>query len=150
MKITEIDYRSDFTLRISVKDMLQKPLALKDYDFEGVITSGANSATFTFGRTENQCTPNCYVDDDDVIVCKFDNHGLQPGRLILTFSIYVPDASYPDGTRKDVAERRLDVKLVDGKCPIEYPTIEAELILPTLKGDKGDKGDRGEQGLQGI
>lgn len=53
MKITEIDYRSDFTLRISVKDMLQKPLALKDYDFEGVITSGANSATYTFGRTES-------------------------------------------------------------------------------------------------
>lgn len=149
MKITEIDYRSDFTLRISVKDMLEKPLALKNYDFEGVITSGANGTAYTFSRTENQCTPNCYVDDDDVIVCKFDNHGLQPGRLILTFTIYVPDSSYPDGTRKDVAERRLDVKLVDGKCPIEYPTIEAELILPTLKGDKGDKGDRGEKGDKG-
>lgn len=150
MKITEIDYRSDFTLRISVKDMLEKPLALKNYDFEGEITSGANGAVYTFSRQSDVCTSNCYVDDDDVIVCKFDNHGLQPGRLILTFTVYVPDSTYPDGTRKDVAERRLDVKLVDGKCPIEYPTIEAELILPTLKGDKGDKGDRGEQGLQGV
>ena len=68
MKITEIDYRSDFTLRISVKDMLEKPLALKNYDFEGVITSGANGVNYTFGRTENQCTANCYVDDDDVVV----------------------------------------------------------------------------------
>jgi len=131
MKITEIDYRSDFTLCISLMDMLEKPLDLGSYDFIGVITSGANGTEYTFSRTSGVCV-NCSVQDADTLICKLDNHGLQPGRLILTFTLVKPDTSYPDGNCKMVGEQRLDVKLVDGKCPIKHQTIYTGIVIPTV------------------
>lgn len=152
MKIEKVDYRSDFTLKISVKDILKAPLTLSSYDFDGVITSDESNKSYAFSRKDGKCSENCLVDnsDDSLIIVKFYDFDLSPGRLVLTFTLYVIDETFPNGIRKDVAQCRLNVKLTDGKCPIEYSIEDVELVLPTIKGQKGDKGDKGDQGLQGV
>lgn len=152
MKIEKVDYRSDFTLKICVKDILKAPLTLSSYDFDGVITSDESNKSYAFSRKDGKCSENCLVDnsDDSLIIVKFYDFDLSPGRLVLTFTLYVIDETFPNGIRKDVAQCRLNVKLTDGKCPIEYSIEDVELVLPTIKGQKGDKGDKGDQGLQGV
>lgn len=82
------------------------------------------------------CT-NCFNDNGRIRVI-FNQHRLSAGELHVKFTAYLPDDLYPDGDEVHVVPGDSGITLVRerGDCP---SAVEAELLLPFIKGDKGDK-----------
>lgn len=72
---------------------------------------------------------NCF-DDDGKIHVVADNHGLPPGRLLLILKSYLPNAMYPDGTKKIERIYPLYIELVEGSGDCDVRNIDIELTVP--------------------
>lgn len=119
-----INYKDDFTLELTA-----------DKEWAGDFTLAFSTATglpggkaYVCSRTGGKYT-NCRMGDGGKLVCVFDGHGLQPGRLLMRARYSVADSSYPDGIHTVERTTALDVTLVPyGEG--DANTAEASVIMP--------------------
>lgn len=151
--MNKVNYRSDFDFILRLKSCNGNDIGWPDFDWEARFHTLNNKVNaYTASCIGGVCT-NCFNDDGKIhIVC--DNHHIGMGRLMVEFTSIFPNSDYPDGNEKVVSPLPLGIELVRDAacCPI---SIEVEIQLPYIKGDKGDKGDAGPigppgpQGIQG-
>ena len=126
-----INYRSDFDFILHLRDCRGQELPFPTYDFMvKLVTDGGGS--FIASQVKGVKT-NCYDDEGKLhIVC--NAHKLPPGNLRVSFEGDIPDDIFPDGKRFNVTTDYLPIALVIGKADV-YCSVDAQLVLPTLKGD---------------
>ena len=143
--MTPVNYKSDFPLLLRL--YLCKPgdedapaekgveIDFPAYDWEARFWTWNKANVYTASCKGGVCT-NCRNKDGKILVV-FNGHGLSPGTLNVEFTALLPDDLFPDGDRRTVVPGPLDVVLTkDGVCCPS--TVEAEMILPYIKGDQGD------------
>ena len=104
-------FKDDFKCPLRLLDRKGAEVVVGGLDFTAVfyIPSGmgfpsvlhAAGGRYTASR-RGVVTENCELAGDGRITVVFDNHGLLPGRVWCELTLLHPDASYPDGTRKEV------------------------------------------------
>ena len=143
--MTSVNYKSDFTLLLRL--YLCKPgdegataekgveIDFPTYDWEARFWTWNKANAYTASCKGGVCT-NCRNEEGKILVV-FNGHGLSPGTLNVEFTALLPDDLFPDGDRRTVVPGPLGVVLTKDAacCP---STMEAEMILPYIKGDKGD------------
>lgn len=147
----QVNFKSDFTFEVHGVQVNGAPIALADADFTLTFKTHRAGALYIASRLCGEYR-NCRPLADGGVAVQFDNHRLTPGALQCSLTLYVDDATYPDGQRSMTREVLTDVELIAGDGDVDL-TATAEVQLPVLKGEKGDKGDtgsKGEQGLQGL
>lgn len=119
-----INYKDDFTLELT-----------PDKEWAGDFTLSFSTATgapygaaYVCSRVGGAYT-NCRMEEDGKLLCVFDGHGLQPGRLLMRARYEIADSSYPDGVRTIERTTATSVTLVPYG---ESGTREAEesVVMP--------------------
>lgn len=149
-----INYKSDFDFILNLATCVKKedgscektPLGWPDFDWVATLWT-SNKANAYVASRKGDNLEDCFEDNGQIHVV-VNNHRLGKGTLNVEFHALLPDNIYPDNIRDTYDPQPLDIELVSGSGDCAT-AIEAELLLPMLKGEKGDKGERGEQGLQG-
>lgn len=143
--MTPVNYKSDFALLLRLylcKSGDEGAPAEKGveidfptYDWEARFWTWNKANVYTASCKGGVCT-NCRNEGGKILVV-FNGHGLSPGTLNVEFTALLPDDLFPDGDRRTVVPGPLGVVLTKDAacCP---STMEAEMILPYIKGDKGD------------
>lgn len=139
-----VHYEDDFDFILHLYSVLvdsegnetrREELPFPKYDFTATFRTGCTARSFTASCIGGVCT-NCYDDAGRVHIVA-DGHGLGPGSLRCKLTCELPDEVFPDGTRRMVVPENLNIELTKEKGA--YPsTMEAEVLLPYIKGDKGD------------
>lgn len=112
----KVNYKSDFSLRVSLKDIMGGLAAFSDlteYRLEFRTDNGVVYTAGHFGGVYHNCAPR-----HDGALVYFDNHGLGCGKLRGTFYLYAPSDEYPDGNLLTTAPVDCDVELVYGKTEL--------------------------------
>lgn len=142
-----INYKSDFDFILHLYSCLvdaegkevkgsRKELGWPDYDWTAKFWTASKANAYTASCIGGECV-NCREDNGMIRIVVNDHH-MGPGQLKVEFRAELPDGLYPDGYQRNVVPEPLCIELVVGKG--DLPTeIEAELLLPCIKGDKGDK-----------
>lgn len=125
----KVNYKSDFSFRLTLKDALGKLLPPAGAEF--------TLELFTSGRGIYVPTWHAEPDGSLTVVC--DSHGLDCGKLRGRLTLHLPDTLYPDDEHTEVVPFCTDITLTTGATEINEAS--AELALPLVKGDQGDKGD---------
>ena len=144
-----INYKSDFDFILHLYSCLvdsdgkevegsRKEQGWPDYDWRALIYTSVKSNGFTASCVGGVAT-NCYNDNGKIHVV-VDGHHIGPGQLRVEFTAELPREIYPDGAQRKVFTQPVAIELVSGHgdCP---SAVEAELLLPFIKGDKGEKGE---------
>ncbi len=113
-------HKNDFTLPLRLLDRNGAEVAVGDRDFTAVFVTGSSMAfhpavsrmpaRYVASRKEGRAE-NCLVDGRGRITVVFDNHRLPPGMLQCELTVFTPDATYPDGTRREVFRGAVGVML---------------------------------------
>lgn len=150
-----VNYKSDFDFVLRLWTVLtdsggaeteRRELLWPEYDWTAVLWTGSRANGYTVG-CYGGVPLNCYEDGGRIHVV-VDGHRMGPGELRVEFRAELPREVYPDGYQRNVVPEPLGIVLTAGRGDV--PTeMEAELLLPYIKGDKGDKGDKGEKGDKG-
>lgn len=132
-----IDYRSDFSFLLEIKDADGNVLPLSEVDFDGQAYTAIKPG-YAFGRKEGVCR-NCALQGDKVlIVC--DNHGLQPGTVKVELYVHYPDELYPDGIRTEFHKVNTGITLGDGcECKPSDAIPTVTVTTPTFIRGGGSK-----------
>lgn len=143
--MTPVNYKSDFALLLRLylckcgddDAPAEKGVEIDfpAYDWEARYWTWGKANVYTASCKGGVCT-NCRNKDGKILVV-FNDHGLSPGPLNVEFTALLPDDLFPDGDRRTVVPGPLDVVLTKDAvcCP---SIVEAEMILPYIKGDPGD------------
>lgn len=121
-----VNYKSDFSVRLTPTDIDGNVQAIPDCDFDFVFTCGGREYVCS-RKGDEYC--RCRK-DGDTLVCVFDNHGLLPGVMFVMTRFYSPNALFPDGAQLlTTAQRALSVELVsyDEDDATEF---DAEVTMP--------------------
>lgn len=133
-----IDYRSDFSFLLEIKDKEGNVLPLRDLDFEGHAYTALKPG-FAFACKEGVCR-NCTMRGDKVlIIC--DRHGLRPGEVKVELSVHYPDELYPDGIRTEFLTVTTGITLGYGcNCKPSETIAKVTATTPTyIKGNSNAK-----------
>lgn len=142
----KINYQSDFDFILKLTDCNGKEIGVPDYDWVAKFYTTAYTQVFTASCIKGVYT-NCFDDNGQIhVVC--DNHGLSNGVLYCEFTAELPNDIYPDGNERVVSPEPIGIELVRGKGDCS-DDIDAELVIPYIKGEKGDRGEQGPVGPQG-
>lgn len=144
--LRRINYRSDFDFILTLLDGTGGDvIGVPDFDWRAKFYTTPYSsfeASYIGGKFTN-----CFYDNGRIhVVCK--NHRLPKGRLQVLFESLLSDEVYPDGIRREVTPAPLNIELVR-EAGDSYTHVEAEAVMPYIKGDKGEKGDKGDKGDKG-
>lgn len=146
-----VNMESDFTLRMKLFDYEGAPLdILKDptIDFR-LIFHTDGSSTYEAGRVNSKLKNMKIVGDDYSAEVYFDKYELSAGLLRCKIIVDTPDEKFEDEAQRLVVNKELDIVLTGKNIDTANILVQAEAILPYIKGEKGDKGDPGPKGDPG-
>lgn len=147
MTMRKINYKSDFDFILRLYSVMvdadgkevdgsKTELGWPDYDWTARIYT-SNKVNAYVASSVGGVLTNCYNDDGRIHIV-VDNHRMGLGKIIVEFCAELPREIYPDGYQRNVIPEPLDIELIKGKS--DLPTeMEAEVLLPYIKGKKGDK-----------
>ena len=147
--MTKINYKDDFDFILRLYTVLtdssgnevegsRKEIGWPEYDWVATFWTSSKANPFVARARGGECV-NCYNDNGQIHIVA-DNHRLGKGRLNVEFTAELPRGIYADGYQRNVIPAALDIELIAGTGDLPRQ-IQAELLLPYIKGDKGDKGD---------
>lgn len=124
-----INFQSDFTLRVTLRDSAGEPLAVPANPWSVHITDTAGTCW--------KCAYNgaggyedCAV-DDGVIVCYVNNPGFVPGVLAVTFHNDIPNNAFADRVENQVTPATASIMLWDG--PTEGgDAVDVSMLLSVI------------------
>lgn len=130
-----LHYRSDFALTVEPRGCPGpgtggpgEPVDITGNDFTLEVRAKGSPVRVSASRKGGALTPGCSVDAAGRIRAAFDNHGLSPGRLHCRLTVEIPDAEFPDGSRRLVWEFPAWIELVNGDvCP-----ADGEVLVPAI------------------
>lgn len=143
----KINYKSDFDFILQLYSVMvdadgkevdgsKTELGWPDYDWTARFYT-SNKVNAYVASSVGGVLTNCYNDDGRIHIV-VDNHRMGLGKIIVEFCAELPREIYPDGYQRNVIPEPLDIELIKGKS--DLPTeMEAEVLLPYIKGKKGDK-----------
>lgn len=122
---------SDFDFILLLFDRAGRPLPWPSYDWTARFTTDGFGRPVTASYTGGVCT-GCFNDRGRIHIVA-DGHTLGCGMLRVEFTALIPDAAYPDGTRRVTEPATLGIEVVPGAggCPCPG-TMEAALSLPVI------------------
>lgn len=130
-----INYKSDFDLMLRLRDATGNEIAWPDFDWEALFYTSNKLNRFEASCVGGECV-NCFNDNGKIHVVA-NNHKLAAGKLHVELSCEFPNDIYPDGSRRLVTVDDLGITLMSGNADDELE-LEAEVIIPFIKGDKGE------------
>lgn len=136
MERTKRYYLADFELSVDLFDSAQNAVGFPSYDFEVRFWTTSPTNAYTAYHRDGVCR-NCTPTEDGQLLVKFDNHRLKCGALSMELTLFIPDASMPDGARRVCRLRRLPIDIVAYEC--EVPPEEAVTVtLPLIVAKSSD------------
>lgn len=131
-EIIEKNVHEDFDFTLSPHICTGQEITFPPYNFIGRIYSrqvgNVSKKFYEFSKKGDKLT-NCY-DDNGRIHVVMDHHGLPAGRLALEFLSFLPDPSYPDGSRAVPHAQLLNIVLVNGPVNYSCNGFDVEMTLP--------------------
>lgn len=127
------NYLSDFEFRPSLTDCTGKAVDIPQCDWTMLYFTLPGLPPYVVSRKAGVLT-NCRIDEDEQLRVIFKGHRLQPGDLHCKMIIDLPDAVYPDGTRRIVHHLETGIELVEGNgdCACD---MTVEIMMPYIKGE---------------
>ncbi len=136
-----VNYRNDFTLTLSIADINSQQLSWADTDFTASFFTATAASPYSASCHNGQYS-NCRVLDDGNLQVVFDNHSLRPGALRADITLYLPDDTFPDGTRRVSVQVDCGCMIVQGQGTTD-PDVAVEIQAPMLRGVDGISGKDG-------
>lgn len=132
----KVNYKSDFDFIATITDCTGKDVGVPQCDWTIQLYTNPGLNMYVASHKDGVFA-NCLVDDEGRLHIVCDNHGLQAGSLRCRITMEVPNSDYPDGYKRVVNVVDTGIELIEGRFECEC-SVEANLILPYIKGDKGD------------
>lgn len=110
----QIHYRNDFMVQLRRTDSEGNTIPIPSHPWRAVLHTAANSLySKVTAEYCNGVLSNAVIKDDCVIFV-LDNHGLQPGKLLVEWHEAIPDDAFPDGARHIHCTYDTGIELVSG------------------------------------
>lgn len=119
METYKINYKSDFDFFIMAKGSNGKSLSFKDFDWTLTLSTPSSKSAFVASRKGGVlvgCTMNTRLAPR--IIC--DNHGLDIGKVSMELAVEIPDALFPDKSRRIVSKIESGIYLTRGTTEVSH------------------------------
>lgn len=119
METYKINYKSDFDFFIMAKGSNGKSLSFKDFDWTLTLSTPSSKSAFVASRKGGVlvgCTMNTSLAPR--IIC--DNHGLDIGKVSMELAVEIPDALFPDKSRRIVSKIESGIYLTRGTTEVSH------------------------------
>ena len=124
----KINYKSDFTFILVIRDCEGNDIGFPPMDFDAQIWTNSKINAYYFGRRNGELI-NCKNEDDKIRVIVND-HQMRCGELQVEVTLHLPDSEFPDQERRIVTPDKLDITLVNLTDSTCYPSEVAEISFP--------------------
>ena len=124
----KINYKSDFTFILVIRDCEGNDIGFPPMDFDAQIWTNSKMNAYYFGRRNGELI-NCKNEDDKIRVIVND-HQMRCGELQVEVTLHLPDSEFPDQERRIVTPDKLDITLVNLTDSTCYPSEVAEISFP--------------------
>lgn len=126
------NFKSDFDFVLALKDSDGNDLGFPEVNWELLLLTSsrqlAYTASYQYGEKQN------IVNDSGKIKVIVDRHEFPVGELLYEFTAEVPDASFPDGSRRVFMSGSTDIEIVNEKgqtltdviVPVGVPYLKKE------------------------
>ncbi|MBQ9076253.1 MAG: BspA family leucine-rich repeat surface protein [Muribaculaceae bacterium] len=112
--MAQIHFRNDFMVQLRRTDAEGNTVPVPSHGWVAVLHTSTNSLySKVTAHNRDGVVTNAVVKDDSLIFV-LDNHGLQPGRLMIEWHEAIPDDAFPDGLRHVHCTYDSGVELVSG------------------------------------
>ena len=124
----KINYKSDFTFILVIRDCEGNDIGFPPMDFDAQIWTNSKINAYYFGRRNGELI-NCKNEDGKIRVIVND-HQMRCGELQVEVTLHLPDSEFPDQERRIVTPDKLDITLVNLTDSTCYPSEVAEISFP--------------------
>ena len=124
----KINYKSDFTFILVIRDCEGNDIGFPPMDFDAQIWTNSKINAYYFGRRNGELI-NCKNEGDKIRVIVND-HQMRCGELQVEVTLHLPDSEFPDQERRIVTPDKLDITLVNLTDSTCYPSEVAEISFP--------------------
>lgn len=124
----KINYKSDFTFILVIRDCDGNDIGFPPMDFDALIWTNSKINAYYFGRKAGELV-NCKNEDGRIRVIVND-HQMRCGELQVEVTLHLPDSEFPDQERRIVTPDKLDITLVNLTDSTCYPSEVAEISYP--------------------
>ena len=124
----KINYKSDFTFILVIRDCEGNDIGFPPMDFDAQIWTNSKINAYYFGRRNGELI-NCKNEDDKIRVIVND-HQMRCGVLQVEVTLHLPDSEFPDQERRIVTPDKLDITLVNLTDSTCNPSEVAEISFP--------------------
>ena len=124
----KINYKSDFTFILVIRDCEGNDIGFPPMDFDAQIWTNSKINAYYFGRRNGELI-NCKNEDDKIRVIVND-HQMRCGELQVEGTLQLPDSEFPDQERRIVTPDKLDITLVNVTESTCYRSEVAEISFP--------------------
>ena len=124
----KINYKSDFTFILVIRDCEGNDIGFPPMDFDAQIWTNSKINAYYFGRRNGELI-NCKNEDDKIRVIVND-HQMRCGELQVEVTLHLPDSEFPDQERRIVTPDKLDITLVNLTDSTCYPSEVAGISFP--------------------
>lgn len=124
----KINYKSDFTFILVIRDCEGNDIGFPPMDFDGLIWTNSKINAYYFGRKDGELV-NCKNEDGKIRVIVND-HQMRCGEVQVEVTLHLPDSEFPDQERRIVTPDKLDITLVNLTDSTCYPSEVAEISYP--------------------
>ena len=124
----KINYKSDFSFILVIRDCEGNDIGFPPMDFDAQIWTNSKINAYYFGRRNGELI-NCKNEDDKIRVIVND-HQMRCGELQVEVTLHLPDSEFPDQERRIVTPDKLDITLVNLTDSTCYPSEVAEISFP--------------------